>query len=320
LAHDSLLSDLLLNLPDRHRAALAWFEENAGATVPWPRPLSDGTLLVAKAKGIYKPNWSKYALSVRHSLNSPYPDGPVLKQPDGLWTLDYHTEGFDPFEAKSLFTNEGLINCWKDVVPVGVIDQVKEKPNPRYRVLGLALVADMSDTHFRFQGVLQTIVRDGGSNRSVTKTPQDRANGIAEHFDPRIIEDERARVITSIHRRQGGGLFRRQLLDAYEHKCPITNYDATEALEAAHIIPYRGPVTNHPTNGLLLRADVHSLFDLGLIAIDARASDDLLVVVDRELRGTRYEDLSGCRLSIPRDPDLRPSIDALRIHRERAGI
>src|SRR5271155_3471993 len=39
-------------------------------------------------------------------------------------------------------------------------------------------------------------------------------------------------------------------------------------LEAAHISPYRGLQSNHPQNGLLLRADLHSLFDLGMLAVD----------------------------------------------------
>jgi predicted restriction endonuclease len=61
-------------------------------------------------------------------------------------------------------------------------------------------------------------------------------------------------------------------------------------LEAAHIFPYRGPQTNHVTNGLLLRADLHVLFDLGLLRIDA---DSLTVELDPILNGTSYAELSG---------------------------
>jgi hypothetical protein len=39
-------------------------------------------------------------------------------------------------------------------------------------------------------------------------------------------------------------------------------------LEAAHIDPYRGEGNNHPGNGLLLRADIHTLFDLNLLGIE----------------------------------------------------
>ncbi len=39
-------------------------------------------------------------------------------------------------------------------------------------------------------------------------------------------------------------------------------------VEAAHIRPYRGEEDNHIENGLLLRADIHTLFDLDLLGIN----------------------------------------------------
>ena len=66
-----------------------------------------------------------------------------------------------------------------------------------------------------------------------------------------------------------------------------------EVLEAAHITPDHGAETNHSTNGLLLRSDVHVLFDLGLIGIDP---DTNLIVTARELSDTSYADLrAGAR-------------------------
>jgi hypothetical protein len=58
------------------------------------------------------------------------------------------------------------------------------------------------------------------------------------------------------------------------------------ALEAAHITPYLGPHTNHPSNGLLLRADIHTLWDLGLIAINPQ---NMQIVIGPELKGSEYE-------------------------------
>ena len=58
-----------------------------------------------------------------------------------------------------------------------------------------------------------------------------------------------------------------------------------EVLEAAHILPYRGPDTNKVVNGLLLRADVHTLFDSGLIAVDVK---NMTVLVDKSLEGSEY--------------------------------
>jgi hypothetical protein len=319
----SPLADLLSTLPLQHRLALSWFDENAGRITGWPGKLDGRTLLTTKAKGIYKPVWSEYALSVRHSMGGPYPDGPVEEQADGLWSFRYFQEGLDLSKQPELFTNRGLLKCWADVVPVGVLYQLKEKPDPKYRVLGLALVAGFEEGHFLFQGISRMFVRDGSAPEgrlSALVTPQQRANEIATYFDPRGIEDARRATVATIYRRQGQPGFRARLLNAYGGRCSVTGYDAADALEAAHIVPYRGPVTNHPSNGLLLRSDLHSLFDLGLVAVDTRAPGQCFLLMDANLRSTAYSKFSGVKLNLPADPALQPSVEALRIHREMAGI
>lgn len=56
----------------------------------------------------------------------------------------------------------------------------------------------------------------------------------------RFPQDSRLNVVAAVHRRQGAPRFRRALLTAYDGRCAMTRYDAPQALEAAHIIPYRG--------------------------------------------------------------------------------
>ena len=87
-------------------------------------------------------------------------------------------------------------------------------------------------------------------------------------------------------------------------------------LEAAHITPYLGPNTNHPSNGLLLRADIHTLFDLGLLTID---SASMSVVLAPSLTGTDYGRLAGTLLRLPDNVAVRPSVTALDQHRLWAG-
>ena len=84
----------------------------------------------------------------------------------------------------------------------------------------------------------------------------------SNYFDVENIEDARKIVTVSIVQRQGQSKFRQELLAAYNSRCAITGCDIEPALEAAHIIPYKGTETNCPQNGLLLRADIHTLFDL----------------------------------------------------------
>ena len=164
------------------------------------------------------------------------------------------------------------------------------------------------------------MVRDAYRTSRNLVTPQERANQIAALFDPRKVEDQRRVVTAQVRVRQGQGLFRKELLEAYGGRCAMTGYDAVDAVEAAHIVSYRGPVTNHPSNGLLLRADMHSLFDLGLVAIDAEDPADLRIIVDRDLKATAYAKFEGTRLRTPSDPALCPSTEALRVHRDLSGI
>lgn len=130
----------------------------------------------------------------------------------------------------------------------------------------------------------------------------------AGEFDPTSIEDGRERVLAAIVRRQGQPAFRKALMAAYGGRCAITGCDAPEALEAAHIVPYMGEATNTVQNGLLLRADLHTLFDRGLMGVDPKL---LTVVITHGLRGTCYEELEGKDLELPEDEQQWPSEEAL---------
>jgi putative restriction endonuclease len=149
----------------------------------------------------------------------------------------------------------------------------------------------------------------------------DRANAettsVVEEFDASNSVDRRRKAVAAVVYRRGQPKFRRALLAAYGQKCAITGCDAVEALEAAHISPYRGDFTDHAQNGLLLRADLHSLFDLGLVSIDPRV---MKVVIATELMSTMYGEFAGSPLSLPVDRQQRPSTDALEKHLVWSGI
>jgi hypothetical protein len=136
-------------------------------------------------------------------------------------------------------------------------------------------------------------------------------------FDPDSGKAGRNQVIESIIRRRGHPSFRQQLLAAYEYRCAITSCNALDALEAAYILPYRGKLTHHPSNGLLLRADLHTLLDLGKMAIDTR---NMTVILADELVESSYKILAGRPLRFPQDAELRPSTEALDLHRRLAGL
>ena len=85
--------------------------------------------------------------------------------------------------------------------------------------------------------------------------------------------------------------------------------DAVDALEAAHLVGYKGPDTQQVSNGVLLRADIHTLFDLGLLLI---CPNTLTISLASNLKQSSYAYLHGQTLSLPRDPTKQPSNGALR--------
>ena len=134
-------------------------------------------------------------------------------------------------------------------------------------------------------------------------------------FDPSNEPEARDRIDASIARRRGQPEFRNKLLDAYRKCCAITGCDAIEALEAAHIRRYKEADLNEVPNGLLLRADIHTLFDRHLLGVD---SDTNKVWIGEQLRRTQYAGLEGTEVSHPRRYKDRPDPDALRGHWEDA--
>lgn len=133
-------------------------------------------------------------------------------------------------------------------------------------------------------------------------------------FDPS--EDARRRIMAALVLREGQPKFRRSLLDAYSGKCVITGCSVEALLEAAHIMPYRGVHTNEITNGLLLRADLHKLFDLHMFRIDPRT---YTVHLSDDLKESEYGCYEGRRLGLPKSQENMPAEASLRHHEARCA-
>ena len=103
------------------------------------------------------------------------------------------------------------------------------------------------------------------------------------------------------------------LLEAYGFRCAITRCDIQESLEAAHITPHASGGPSTTQNGLLLRADLHSLFDLHLISVDPST---WTVLVNPKILKTDFgSKLFGASFSTPHETDHRPSQARLIEHR-----
>jgi putative restriction endonuclease len=118
--------------------------------------------------------------------------------------------------------------------------------------------------------------------------------------------------------RLGQGAFRVLVTDNYGRRCAVTQERTLPALEAAHIRPYSDGGEHEARNGLLLRRDIHSLFDLGYVTV----TPDLKFEVSRRIReefdnGKHYYALHGQRIIVPDNVGQRPDPGALTWHNER---
>ena len=120
-----------------------------------------------------------------------------------------------------------------------------------------------------------------------------------------------------IRPRLGQGAFRVLVTDIYNRRCAITHERTLPALEAAHIRPYGDGGAHEAQNGLLLRRDIHSLFDAGYVTV----TPDLRFEVSRRIKeefdnGRHYYELHGHKIDAPLDVARRPDAKALTWHNE----
>lgn len=113
--------------------------------------------------------------------------------------------------------------------------------------------------------------------------------------------------LVAIKTRRGQPEFRRALLKAYDGRCCITGCNVEDVLEAAHIISHSEETNYLVMNGLLLRADIHTLFDLHLIRIDERNR----IMVSVKLKESDYQKFDGLSIRLPSKLYERPKQDFL---------
>jgi putative restriction endonuclease len=106
--------------------------------------------------------------------------------------------------------------------------------------------------------------------------------------------------VVPVWQRLGQGAFRVLVTDTYKRRCAVTREKALPVLEAAHIQPVADGGPHSVSNGLLLRSDVHTLYDLGYVTI----APDLRFRVRHRLKkdfdnGEHYYQLHGSTIWVP---------------------
>lgn len=122
-------------------------------------------------------------------------------------------------------------------------------------------------------------------------------------------EDDRDFTLREAALRPWQGQFREALFERYGARCCISGCAVAEALEAAHITPYQGEKSNDPRNGLVLRSDLHTLFDRYLLGIDPGT---LRITLSSALADPSYQRFDGKELVI--GAKHTPSKRALEVH------
>jgi putative restriction endonuclease len=120
---------------------------------------------------------------------------------------------------------------------------------------------------------------------------------------------------TLMRPRLGQGAFRVLVTDAYQRRCAVTGERTLPALDAAHIRPYAEGGEHSVSNGLLLRRDIHCLFDLGYVTVTPDHAFEVSPRIREEFENGRdYYAMHGKSLLVPRRTELRPDAAALDWH------
>jgi putative restriction endonuclease len=131
-----------------------------------------------------------------------------------------------------------------------------------------------------------------------------------------VTNDNWFRFLAERNPEEVNGAFRVEVIDAYSRRCAITGEKTLPALEAGHIRPYAKEGPHEIRNGLLLRSDLHNLFDQGYLTVTV----DYRVEVSRRIReefenGRHYYELQGQRLAVvPERESDRPAPEFLGWH------
>ena len=316
-------------VPPEYRYAYDWFQEHEGETfarLPMGKyaPKLKGGIKRFRQSGIFTPSYTnlasggrgkeRYVLSIHSqgsslTSNAPYPDMDVIRRPDGTWTFDYCAHrSANPDTRDTQGYNQDMMNNLRDGVPVAVFVQY---PRIGYINYGLAYVErfDVLTGMFTLHGPVSA---EANNVDFCSVVPFDQLTDEERQiFLDADSGDERKRVLAEQVRREKQSEFRQMLLKAYSGACAVTWVDVPEVLQAAHIDPYRGKKSQVVTNGMLLRSDIHLLYDSHLLTVQPRKN---LIRVSKRLGGTFYGKLEGMQIRVPDDPQLRPNEDLLEMH------
>ena len=108
-------------------------------------------------------------------------------------------------------------------------------------------------------------------------------------------DDELNKIQVWINQRKNQSKFKLNLLKKYNSQCLISKIKIPELIEAAHIYPHSRSGQNNVANGILLRSDLHILFDCGLLSINP---ENFNVIIDKSLAKTEYQKFHNLKVDL----------------------
>lgn len=118
-----------------------------------------------------------------------------------------------------------------------------------------------------------------------------------------------------IKQRLGQGTFRIGVVDAYDRACAVSGEHSLPALEAAHIRPFSNMPRHEVSNGVLLRSDIHRLFDRGYMTITPEHHVEVSPRLKSDFQnGKSYYPFHGALIQLPRNPLEHPDKQHLEWH------
>jgi putative restriction endonuclease len=288
-SHDSRVRtavfDWLQNQVALHGDVLPWSLLLGGCEVEGRR------VPLLSQQGIFKPAVLDVPLSIRTSADGPYHDA---FRRDGL--LEYSYRGTDLGHRD----NRGLRVAMAERLPLIYFHRM---------VPG------------RYLATWPVFIVEDDPNRLVFSVAVDDATKITwgpstEWVGAENPELRREYITTQARRRLHQRAFRERVLDAYRHQCALCRLKHDELLDAAHIIPDSDP-GGEPvvSNGLALCQLHHGAFDRFFIGVRPdyiiQVRPDLLLEEDGPTLKHAIQALHGQPISVPRNPDLKPSAELL---------
>lgn len=132
---------------------------------------------------------------------------------------------------------------------------------------------------------------------------------------PEVDSGTRFGMPTMILPRLGQGSFRVLVTDIYKRRCTVTGERTLPVLHAAHIKPYGQMGKHEPQNGLLLRSDLHTLFDRGYVTVTPERRFEVSRRIKEEFENGRdYYALHGRQISVPSRSEWAPAHEYLEWH------